>query len=95
MLSLIVKIVLQTIRFTIVGDRRQRNEHVIDDQDDIGPLVTDDKAFAVIELLGVFRMQTGTMLERAVNENGNFPGQTFQVMQRFGKLRGLLLGEAL
>ena len=82
MLSVIVKIVLQAIRFTLVGDRRQRNAHVIDDQDDIRPLVTDDKSFAVIELLGVFRMQTGTLLERAVNEHGHFPGQTFEVVQR-------------
>jgi hypothetical protein len=94
-LSVIATIVLQAIRFTIVGERRQRNEHGMDAQDESGPRVTDDKSFAVMELLGVFRMQTGTMLPRAVNENGHCPGQTFQGVPRFGTLRGWLLGEAL
>ena len=95
MLSLVVKIVLQAIRLTLGGDRRQRHAPVIEDQDDMSPRVTDDQSFAVIELLGVFRMQTGPLLERAVHEKGHCPGQPLQVGQRFGTLPGWLLGEAL
>jgi hypothetical protein len=62
---------LPAIPFAIVGDRRQRNQDVIDNQDNIGPLMPDDKPLAVIEFLGVFRMQTGPMLERAINQNRN------------------------
>jgi hypothetical protein len=68
---------------------------VIEEQDDSRPLMTADKSLAMGELLGVFRMQTGTMLERTVKEHRYFPGKTFQGVQRFGKLLGLLLGEAL
>ena len=95
MLRLIMKSLLPAIGFALGGNRTKWDQHVVEDQDDIGPLVTDDKSFAVIELLGVFRMQTGTMLARAVKENGHCPGQTFSVLPRSGKVRGLLLGEAL
>src|SRR5437870_435881 len=95
MLRLISKMMIQAIALAIVGDGTKRNQHVIEEQDDIRPLMTDDKSFAMVELLGVFRMQTGTMLERTVNEHRYFPGETFQGVQRFGKLLGLFLGEAL
>src|SRR6266849_8598972 len=95
MLSLIHKSMLQTIGFTIVGNRTKGNEHAVDDQDDIRPLMADDIPFAMIELLGVFRMQTCTTLECTIHSNRYFPGETLQVLQRLGKLLGLFLGEAL
>ena len=95
MCSLIRNRLLTAIRFTLVGNRTQWNQDVVDDQDDIRPRMTDDIPCAVLELLGVFRMETGTLLERAINEHGNFPGQTFQGVQRCGTLCGLLLGKAL
>lgn len=95
MRRLISKMMIQAIALAIVGDGTKRNQPVIEEQDDIRPLMTEDKSVARVELLGVFRMQTGTMLERTVNEHRYFPGQTFQGVQRFGKLLGLFLGEAL
>jgi hypothetical protein len=77
MLSLIIKMMIEAISLALVGNRTKRNQHIIDDQDDIGPLMADDKSFAMIELLGVFRMQTRTMLECTLHDNRHFPGQTF------------------
>jgi len=57
--------------------------------------MADDIPFAMIALLGIFRMQTGTMLEGTSDDKRNFPGQTLQGVQRFRQLFGLLLGEAL
>ena len=56
MLTLIVKTLRSAIRLAIKRDGRQRNQNTVDDQDDIGPLMPDDIALAMIELLGVFRM---------------------------------------
>ena len=95
MLSLIRKSLRQAIRFALVGNRTKWNEHVVDDQDDIRPLMADDLPFSMIELLGVFWMQTCTTLECTLHYNRHFPGETFQVLQRLGKLLGLFLGEAL
>ena len=57
--------------------------------------MADDIPFAMIEFLRVFRMQTCTMLEGPLPYNRYFPGETLSVVQRLGKLRGLLLGETL
>src|SRR5712691_5684829 len=80
MLGLIRKLMLQAIRLAIVGDRWKWNQHIIDDQDDIGPLMSNDKPFAMIEFLGIFRMQTGTMLEGTINQNRDLPRETMQVL---------------
>jgi hypothetical protein len=56
MLSLIVKSMFPAIPLAIVGDRTKWNQHIIDHQDNIGPLMLDDIPFAMIKLLGVFRM---------------------------------------
>src|SRR6266571_8059393 len=57
--------------------------------------MADDKAVAMIEPLGVFRMQTGPVLERTIDYKYYFPGQTLALVQGFGNVLGLLLGEAL
>ena len=95
MFSLILKSLFQAILFAIVGNRTKWDQHVVEDQDDIRPLMADDIPFAMIELLGVFRMQTCTTLEGTIHSNRYFPGETLQVLQRLGKLLGLFLGEAL
>lgn len=74
MLGLIIKSMLQTIGLTLGGNRTKGNQYAVDDQDDIGPLMADDIPFAMIELLGVFRMQTCTMLAGTLQDNRNFPG---------------------
>ena len=95
MFGLIIKSMFQAIRFARGGNRTKWDPHVVEDQDDIRPLMADDIPFAMIEFLRVFRMQTCTMLECTIDNKRNFPGQTLQGVQRFGKLFGLLLGEAL
>lgn len=95
MLGLLRKRMLQALRLALGGDRRKWNQHIIDDQDDIGPRMSNDTPFAMIEFLGIVRMQTGTMLEGTLNQNRDFPRETMQVLERFGTLPGLRLGEAL
>ena len=95
MRRLISTMMIQAIALAIVGDGTKRNQPVMEEQDDMRPLMTDDKSVAMVELLGVFRMQTGTRRERTVNEQRYFPGETFQGVQRFGKLLSLFLGEAI
>jgi hypothetical protein len=67
----------------------------MDDEHHIGPLMADDNAVAMIEPRGVFRMQTGPVLERTIDYECSFPGQTLALVQGFGNVLGLLLGEAL
>jgi len=86
-----------TIPLAIKGDGRERNEHVSDDENDIGPLMPNDKPFAMMEFLGVFRVQTGTMLQGTLNQQGNLPRQLLlgQVVERLGPSFCLLDGEVL
>src|SRR5215470_5380060 len=95
MLRLIRQSMIPAIALAIERDGTKRNQHVIDDSYDIGPLMADDKAVAMIEPLGVFRMQTGPVLERTIDYEGYFPGQTLALVQDFGNGLGLLLGEPL
>src|SRR5207244_6279541 len=57
--------------------------------------MADDKALAISGPLGVFRMQTGPMLERTIYYEYYFPGQTLALLQGFGNVFGLFLGETL
>ena len=75
MFGVIGKSMGSTIPLAIERDGREGNQDVVDDQDDIGPLMPDDKPFAMIEFLGVFRVQTGTMLQGTINQKRNLPGQ--------------------
>jgi hypothetical protein len=56
MFAVIGEIMRLTIALAIEGNRPQRNQHVTQKQDDIGPLMTDDIPFAVIKCFGVFRV---------------------------------------
>src|SRR3989454_933482 len=95
MLSAIRQRMIPAIALAIERDGTQRNQHVIEEQHDIGPLMTNDKSLAMIERLGVCWMQTGAMLERTIHDNRNIPGQLFQLLPGLGNVLGLLLGEAL
>src|SRR5919109_1066485 len=53
--------------------------------------MADDKAVAMIEPLGVFRMQTSPVWERTIDDEGYCPGQTLAFLQGFGNVLGLLL----
>ena len=64
MLPLVVQTLRSAIRLTIKRDGRKWNEKIIAHQDDIGPLMPDDIAVAMMECLGVFRMQTGAMVKK-------------------------------
>ena len=83
------------IPLAIEGNRPQRNQHVTQNQDDIGPLMTDDIPLAVIERFGIFRMQTGPVLQRSVNDDHDFPGQAVDPFERLGQLPSLCFGETV
>lgn len=93
--TLIREIMRLAVPLAIEGDRPQRNQHITENEDDIGPLMTDDIPLAVIERLGVFRVQTGTVLQRTVDQDQDLPGQAVDSFERFGKLPGLCFGEIL
>jgi hypothetical protein len=95
MLSAIRQRMIPARALAIERDGTQRNQHVIEDQYDIGPLMTNDKSLAMIERLGVCWRQTGAMLERTIHDNRHIPGQLFQLLPGFGNVLGLVLGEAL
>jgi hypothetical protein len=86
MLSTIRQCMIPAIAPAIERDGSQRNQHVIEDQHAIGPLMPNDKSLAMIERLGVFWMQTGAMLECTIHDNRNIPGQLFQLLPGFGYL---------
>jgi hypothetical protein len=65
----------------------------MEEQHDIGPLMPNDKALAMIECLGVFWMPTGAMVERTIHDNRNIPGQLWQLLPGFGHVLGVSLGE--
>ena len=58
---------LAAVALAIEGDGVKWNEDVIEDQDDVGPLMPEDKALAMIKFLGVFWCQTGAMLQGAID----------------------------
>jgi hypothetical protein len=95
MLRVIHQIMLPAIALALERDGTKRNQHVMDDSHDIGPRMADDKAVAMNEPLGVFRMQTGPVLERTLDYECYVPGQTLALLPGFGNMRGLLLGETL
>jgi hypothetical protein len=74
MLGLIGHRMLSAIPCTLKGYRGERHQDVVDDQDHIGPLMSDNNPLAMIESLGVFRMYTGTMLDGALHQEGTLPG---------------------
>ena len=49
--------VILAIALRIEWDRTERNQDIIDAQDDVGPLVSDDEALAVIQTLDIFGTQ--------------------------------------
>ncbi len=69
----------------------------MDDQADIGPRMPADKPFAMIAFLGVFRVQTGTMLQGTLNQKRHLPRQLLRgyVVERLGQSFRLLGGEGL
>src|SRR2546428_8672284 len=95
MFALIDKTMRLAIPLAIEGNRPQRNQYVTQEQNDIGPLMTDDIALAVIERFGVFRVQTSPVLQRTVDDDHNLPGQPVASCERLGKLPGLWFGETL
>src|SRR5215212_5109572 len=95
MLGAILQLMIPAIALAIEGDGTKRDQPVLEEQHDIGPLMTHDKSLAMIKCLGVFRMQTRAMLERTIHNNRNIPGQFFPLLPGFGHLLRLFLPEAL
>src|SRR5215467_9488809 len=95
MLSAIRQLMIPAVALAIERDGTKRDQQVIEEQHNIGPLMPNDKALPMIERLGVFWMQTGTMLERIIHDNRKSLGKLFQLLSGFGHLLSLFLGEAL
>jgi hypothetical protein len=83
------------IPLAIEGKRPQWNQYVTQEPDAIGPLMTDDRALAVMERCGVFRVQTSPVWQRTVDDDHTLPGQPVASGERLGKLPGLGFGEPL
>src|SRR5262249_41089117 len=94
-LALIRELLCLAVALAIEGNRLEGNQDVAQNQDDVGPLMTDDIPLAVIERLGVFRVQTGPVLQRTVDEDHDLPGQAVDPFERLGKLPGLCFGETV
>src|SRR5262245_39776412 len=95
MLGAILQLMIPAIALAIERDGTKRNQQVMEEHHDIGPLMPNDKSVPMIERFGVFWMQTGATLERTIHDNRNSPGQLFQLLPGFGNLLGLLLGKPL
>ena len=65
---------LATVLLTIKGNVTKGNQHLIENQDDIRPLMTNDNTLTMIKALRIFRVQTGAMLQRRIDDEGYFPG---------------------
>ena len=89
MLTVIRELMCLAVALALEGNRRQGNQHVTQHQDDVGPLMSDDIPLAMMERFGVFRVQTGPVLQRTVDEDHDFPGQPVDAVERLGKLLGL------
>ena len=64
MLGALLQLMIPAIALAIERDGTQRDQPVLEEQHDIGPLMTHDTSLAMMKCLGVFRMQTRAMLER-------------------------------
>jgi hypothetical protein len=67
MFALILEIMCLAVALAIEGNRLEGNQDVAQNQDDVGPLMTDDIPLSVVERLGVFRVETGSVLQGGVD----------------------------
>src|SRR5919109_1585375 len=95
MLGAILQLMIPAIALAIERDGTKRDQHVIEEHHDIGPLMPNDKSVPMIERFGVFWMQASAMLERTIHDNRNLPGELAQLLSGLGNLFGLFLGETL
>ena len=93
MFALIREIMRLAVALAIEGNRLEGNQDVAQNQDDVGPLMTNDISLAMIERFGIFRVQTGPVLQRTVDEDDDLPGQPFDALERLGQLSGLCFRE--
>src|SRR6266571_1225940 len=63
MLAVIRESMCLAVALAIEGNRLEGNQDVAHNQDDVGPLMTDDIPLAVVERLGVFRVETVSVLQ--------------------------------
>ncbi len=77
------------IPLALAGNRRQGKQHVTQTQDAPGPLMPENLPLAMMKCLSVFRVPTGPVLPRPVEEDHDRPGQPFDAWERRGTLPGL------
>jgi hypothetical protein len=93
--AVIREIMRLAVPLALEGDRPQRKPPITEHEDDIGPLMPHDIPLAVMERVGVFRLETGAVLSRPVDDEHDLPGQPVEACERLGKLPGLWFGEPL
>lgn len=84
-----------TIPLALEGHRLQWHQYGTQEQDDIGPRLTEDRARAVMERWGLFRVQTRAVLPWTVEDEQELPGQPGASCERLGTRPGWCCGETL
>ena len=95
MLALIREALCPAVALAVEGNRREGDEDVAENEHDVGPLVADDVALAVVKGFGIFRVQTGSVLEGGIDDQQDFPGQAADALEGLGDLSGLGFGELI
>jgi hypothetical protein len=88
MVALVLAIMGLAGALALEGDRLEGHQHVTQHQDDVGPRMPDDIALAVVARWGGFWVQAGAVLQGRLNEAHDLPGQSFDALERLGKLPG-------
>jgi len=57
--------------------------------------MADDVALAVVEGLGIFRVETGSVLDGGIDDQQDFPGQAADALEGLASLRALGFGELI
>ncbi len=95
MLAVIREALCPAVALAVEGNRREGDEDVAENEDDVGPLMADDVALAVVEGLGIFRVETGSVLDGGIDDQQDFPGQAADALEGLGELAGLGFGELI
>lgn len=94
-LALVLQILLSAVIPAQEGNRKQRNDHVIYQQHDVGPLMANKVSLAVIVPLDIFRVQAGSALAGQINQHGHLPWEFSQCLHSLGVFLSLPPGKIL
>ena len=95
MLALIREALCPAVALAVEGNRLAGDEDIAEHEDNVGPLMADDVALAVVEGFGIFRVETGSVLDGGIDDQQDFPGQAADALEGLGDLSGLGFGELI